>query len=246
MSAARLHLLSAGAAKGLVEALAPAFEAGAGVRIDATFDAAGTIRDAFADGAPCDVVILPAPMQQALAAAGRVDAASVAALGAVPTGVAVANGDPLPAIGDAQALRAALVAATGLYCPDTVRATAGIHFDGVLRKLGIHEPSQQKLRAYANGARAMAELAANGPRGAIGCTQVTEILYTPGVTLVGELPPPFELTTVYCVAVARNAADPRAARAFAARLTAPDTEAARRDAGFRRMTTIESPNSSVR
>jgi len=108
VSAARLHLLSAGAAKGLVEALAPAFEADAGVRIAATFDAAGTIRDAFTGGAPCDVVILPAPMQHALAAAGRVDAASIAALGAVATGVAVANGDPLPAIGDAHALRAAL------------------------------------------------------------------------------------------------------------------------------------------
>ena len=246
MNAGRLHLLSAGAAKGLVEALAPVFEADAGVRIDATFDAAGTIRDAFIGGAPCDVVILPAPMQQALAAAGRVDAASLAALGAVPTGVAVANGDLLPAIGDAHALRAALVAATALYCPDTVRATAGIHFDGVLRKLGIHEPSQQKLRAYANGARAMSALAANGPRGAIGCTQVTEILYTPGVTLVGELPPPFELATVYSVAVARNATTPRVAHAWAERLTAPDTEGARRDAGFRRMTSIESPNSCVR
>jgi molybdate transport system substrate-binding protein len=246
VSAARLHLLSAGAAKGLVEALAPAFEADAGVRIAATFDAAGTIRDAFTGGAPCDVVILPAPMQHALAAAGRVDAASIAALGAVATGVAVANGDPLPAIGDAHALRAALVAATGLYCPDTVRATAGIHFDGVLRALGIHEPSQPKLHAHANGARAMAALAADGPRGAIGCTQVTEILDTPGVTLVGVLPPPFELTTVYSVAVSRNAADPRAAHALATRLTAPNTEALRRDAGFRRMTSIESPNSCVR
>ena len=232
MSPARLHLLSAGAAKGLIEALAPDFEARSGVRIDATFDAAGSIRDAFTGGAPCDVVILPAPMLDGLAAAGRVDVASVAALGAVPTGVAVAHGDPLPAIGVAQALRAALVAATALYCPDTVRATAGIHFDGVLRALGIHEPSQPKLRSYPNGARAMAALAANGARGALGCTQVTEILYTPGVTLVGPLPPPFELTTVYSVAVARTAADPRAAHALAARLTASDTEAVRRTGGF--------------
>jgi molybdate transport system substrate-binding protein len=233
VSAARLHLLSAGAAKGLVEALAPGFEAVAGVRIDATFDAAGAIFDAFTGGAPCDAVILPAPMQQALAAAGRVDGASIAALGTVPTGVAVANGDPLPAIGDAQALRAALVAATALYCPDTARATAGIHFAGVLRALGIDASLQPKLRAYANGARAMSALAASGARGAIGCTQVTEILGTPGVTLVGALPPPFELTTVYCVAVSRDAVDPRAAHALAARLTAPDSEASRRDAGFR-------------
>ena len=52
MSAARLHLLSAGAAKGLIEALAPDFEARSGVRIDAAFDAAGSIRDAFTGGVP--------------------------------------------------------------------------------------------------------------------------------------------------------------------------------------------------
>jgi molybdate transport system substrate-binding protein len=102
----------------------------------------------------------------------------------------------------------------------------------VLRALGIREQSQPKLRSYANGARAMAALAANGARGALGCTQVTEILYTPGVTLVGALPPPFELATVYSVAVSHKAADPRAAHALAARLTASDTEPLRRTGGF--------------
>ena len=38
--------------------------------------------------------------------------------------------------------------------------------------------------------RFVAAMAAAGPEGerAIGCTQVTEILYTPGVTLIGLLP----------------------------------------------------------
>ncbi|HEX6137022.1 MAG TPA: substrate-binding domain-containing protein [Casimicrobiaceae bacterium] len=227
-----LHLLSAGAAQGLVEALQRAFEAEAGVEVAATFDAAGAIRDALVADAPCDVVILPATMQSTLAAEGRVDGATVLPLGGVPTGIAVASGDRLPAVGNAGELRATLLAAPALYCPDTVRATAGIHFAGVLRALGIDERSTPKLRAFPNGARAMAALAATGPRGGIGCTQVSEILRTPGVVPVAPLPAPFELTTVYAIAVSRNADNAAAARAFAARVTGRETEALRRAGGF--------------
>jgi molybdate transport system substrate-binding protein len=228
--AGALHVLSAGAAKGVVQALAGPFEAETGVRVEATFDSAGATRDAFVDDAGCDIVILPAAMQDALASRGLVDAESIAALGSVSTGVAVARGDSAPALADADALRASLLAAPALYCPDTIRATAGIHFAGVLHTLGIYEKSMPKLHAHPNGARAMAALAENGPRGAIGCTQVTEILYTPGVVLVAPLPPPFELTTSYAVAVSPRAAS--SARAFAARLASRETQALRRAGGF--------------
>jgi len=225
-----LRVLSAGAAKGVVQALAGPFEAETGVQVVATFDSAGATRAAFAGGAGCDVVILPAAMQNALAERGLVDAGSIAALGSVSTGVAVARGDRVAALGDADALRASLVAATALYCPDTARATAGIHFVNVLHSLGIYETSAQKLRAYPNGARAMAGLAEGGPQGALGCTQVTEILYTPGVVLVAPLPAPFELSTTYAVAVSANASSP--ARAFAARLAGQEMQGIRRAGGF--------------
>jgi molybdate transport system substrate-binding protein len=227
-----LHVLSAGAAKALVEALASPLESGANVRIAPTFDAAGVVRDALVGGVPCDVVILPAAMLDALAAQDRVDRASIAPLGGVPTGIAVADGDRLPAVGSPDELRASLLAATALYCPDTVRATAGIHFAGVLRTLGIDAASMAKLRPYPNGARAMAALAAGGAQGAIGCTQITEILYTPGVTLVAPLPAPFELTTVYAVAVPKNAPNAARALAFAARLAGRQTQELRRAGGF--------------
>lgn len=227
-----LRILSAGAAKGVVEALAGPFEAPAGIALAATFDAAGTIRDAFVAGARCDVLILPAAMLAALAGEARVERDSIAALGSVPTGIAVAHGDPIPAVGDAAALRASLAAAPALYCPDTERATAGIHFAAVLRALRIEAQAAAKLRAHPNGALAMAALAREGVRGAIGCTQVTEILYTPGIDLVAPLPAPFELATIYAVAVSRRAADPARARAFAARIAGPESEALRREGGF--------------
>ena len=63
-----------------------------------------------------------------------------------------------------------------------------------------------RLRMFANGATAMRELA-GADDGAIGCTQATEIRYTPGLALVGALPPPFALATVYGAAIGRGARD---------------------------------------
>ena len=90
-------------------------------------------------------------------------------------------------------LRAALIAADAIHFPDPGKATAGIHFDKVVDRLGIRSDVQARLRTFPNGASAMRALADAGGR-AIGCTQATEILATPGVRLVGPLPPGFEST----------------------------------------------------
>ena len=226
-----LRVLSAGAAKAVVEHLADEWRVGAGIGIDATFDAAGTIRARFLAGERCDILILPAAMLDALADEQRIDAATLAALGRVATGIAVPQRAPSPPIADAAALRASLARASALYCPDIERATAGIHFVRMLRDLGIHAEVAAKLRPFANGARAMAALAADPVDGALGCTQASEILYTPGVALVGLLPAPFELSTVYGAAVA-TASTHESARPAAARLTGAATRAFREACGF--------------
>jgi molybdate transport system substrate-binding protein len=78
----------------------------------------------------------------------------------------------------------------------------------------------------------MRALAAANVRGAIGCTQITEIRYTSGIALVGPLPAEFELATVYSVAVSAAARDPALARQFAAMLAGPDNRSLRESAGF--------------
>lgn len=230
-STASLRVLSAGAAKGVVQSLAGAFEAETATILDATFDSAGAIREAVT-GRNCDLVILPAPMLDALAGEGFVDARSIAALGRVPTGIAVPDGDPRPDVHDGESLRAALAASTALYCPDTMRSTAGKHFTGVLRTLGLLDASKARLRTYPNGATAMSALAAQRGQQAIGCTQISEILYTPGVALVGSLPAPFELSTIYAAAVSTRASSPANARAFCGRLAGDATRELRRSGGF--------------
>src|SRR5262245_30094870 len=211
----QVNVLSGGAAQGLVGALASQFKIETGRDIAGTFGAVGAMRDKLIGGAPADLLILTSGLIAELTQAGHVVAGSAADIGIVRTAIAVRAGDPAPPIGDAAELRAALLEADAIYFPDPKLATAGIHFSRVLDRLGIGRDVTTRLRPYPNGAAAMHALAAMRSEQPIGCTQVTEILATPGVTLVGRLPKEFELATVYTAGVCTRAARPEEARRLA-------------------------------
>ena len=223
----KLRFVSAGAAQGLVLALARQ----AGFEVEGSFGAVGAMLERLRAGEACDVVILTKAQIARLAADGAVDAASVVDLGAVPTSIAVREGRAPPDVSSATALRAALLDADAIFFPDPAKATAGIHFAKVVEQLGIADTVGARFRTFPNGATAMASLAhASGH--AIGCTQSTEILATPGVRLVAPLPPGLELRTVYTAAVnARAAAREEAAR-FVDLLGGEAQRGARPTAGF--------------
>jgi molybdate transport system substrate-binding protein len=231
----KVHLLSGGAAQGLVGALEARFRAASGCEIAATYGAVGAMRAKLTAGAPADLLILTKALIAELAASGQVAAGSVADIGVVRTAIAARSGDPLPATGDEEGLRSALLSADAIYFPDPRQATAGIHFAKVLAELGIARNVAMRLRPYPNGATAMLALAQSRAERPIGCTQATEILHTPGVTLVGPLPQRFELATVYTAGVCTRATLPAEARQLAALLSGEDGRSAREQAGFERL-----------
>jgi molybdate transport system substrate-binding protein len=227
-----LKLLSGGAAQGLVAQLRDRAAKEIGCEIEGTFGAVGAMRDKLLAGEPCDIVILTQALVDQLAAGGHVAEASQRAVGVVKTGVAVKAGAALPRVSDADSLKAALLAARGIFFPDPVKATAGIHFMKVLNALGIATQLGDRLRPLPNGATAMREMAQSAETGLIGCTQVTEILYTPGVQLVGLLPPEFELATVYTAAVCTHAQEPLAAAELVRMLAGAEAAPLRKTCGF--------------
>lgn len=174
----QLHLLSGGAAYGLVSQLEARFLVDTGCTLVGSFNAVGAMRDQLLAGVACDVLILTAALIAQLEAGGHVVAGSARRLGSVKMGIAV-------------------------------KATAGIHFMNVMKQLGIDAELASRLRPFPNGASAMGEMARSGEPGVIGCTQVTEILQTPGVVLVAPFPPAFELATVYSAAVSASAGSPQ-------------------------------------
>jgi molybdate transport system substrate-binding protein len=227
-----IHLLSGGAAQGLVNDLKPSIETATHTMISSTFGAVGLMKQKLLDGAPCDVVILTAALIEQLTASGHVVAGSARNLGPVKTGVAVKHGTPHPEVETAEQLKAAMLAATGIYFPDPQLATAGIHFMKVLNGLGIAERVASKLRPYPNGNTAMNAMAACDDPHVIGCTQVTEILITQGVDLVANLPLEFELATMYTAGVRSTSTCQVEAQAMIDILTSPEQAELRAKGGF--------------
>jgi molybdate transport system substrate-binding protein len=231
-----IHLLCAGAAKGLVLALQAEFERAHNVKIEGRYGAVGSLKEALMAGAPCDLMVVTANMARELADAGWLVKNTTADLGRVRTGMAVRagafEGEAKPDVATPDALKAALLAAKGIYFPDPARATAGIHFAQVMRQLGIHDQVAPQFKTYPNGATAMHELATSTAPGLIGCTQITEINYTPGVSLIGALPDQFELATVYSGAVGAKSGQPELALALLKLLSGDASKALRLAGGF--------------
>ena len=231
-----VRIFSGGAAHGLVESLRPAFEAQTGCTIDGTFSAVGAMKARVVAGVgagePADLVILTRALIAELARNGHVAGATAADLGTIDTAIAVRAGDPPPPVGDASALRAALLASDAIHFPDPEQATAGIHFAKVLRDLGISDAVAGRLKTAPNGATAMRALAESKDKRPIGCTQATEILSTPGIVLVAPLPKGCDLATVYTAAVGSKSQAPDAARRLVTMLTDAAGREARRRLGF--------------
>ena len=226
------HLLSGGAAQGLVNALKASIETTTDTQLICTFGAVGAMKQKLMDGAPCDVVILTEALIEQLTDSGHVLAGSARHLGPVKTGVAVKSGTPWPEVETAAQLKTALLAATGIYFPDPQLATAGIHFMKVLNGLGIADTVANKLRPFPNGNAAMNAMAACDDPHVIGCTQVTEILITAGIDLVANLPLEFELATMYTAGVRSNSTCAAQAQVMIDMLTSQENAALRAKGGF--------------
>jgi molybdate transport system substrate-binding protein len=227
-----LNILSGGAAQGLVKSLAPAFKARTGFDIEGEFGAVGAMADKLRAGRPADIIILTEALVRTLAQEKLVAPASVKNVGLVETALAVRANDPGISAPDQESLRKALLAADAIYVPDIKASTAGIHVAKVLALLGIDEEVESRLKIYPNGATAMRHLAESPARQPIGCTQSTEIIGTPGVTLSGALPPGCELATMYTAAVKAGAVQPREPQVLIELLIAVDHRELRRRAGF--------------
>ena len=229
-----IKILSGGAANGLVTRLTPTFNERTGTGIIGDFGAVGGMRDRILKGEAVDLMILTRAVIDRLVEEGHAEAGSVADIGKVVTGVAVREGEPVADVSTAQSLGAALATADAIYLPDPDKATAGIHFAKVITDLGLMDTVASRLRRYPNGQTAMAAMAESTDRRPIGCTQVTEILNTPGVDYCGALPDPHGLVTTYTAALSTGATNGEIAGRFIQILRDPTNSEAREACGFSR------------
>jgi molybdate transport system substrate-binding protein len=227
--AAEIKVLSAGAVEPGLKAAAAAFQKSSGHEVKITFNTAPQIRKRVDDGEVMDVVIAPPAVMEEFSKTGKLGQ-DRADIGRVGMGVAVRPGAPVPDISSAEALKKSVLDAESLVFN---RASTGIYFENLLKKMGIYEQVEKKTTRYADAAAVM-EHVLKGKGREIGFAPITEILLhrDHGLRLVGPLPAEVQNYTSYTAGVMTGAPSTGAAQEFVRYLGTPATKATLAAAGI--------------
>ena len=227
--ASDIKVLSAGAVEPGLKAAAAAFQKANAHQVSITFNTAPQIRKRLGSGEVHDMVLAPPAVLDELAKAGKL-AAERAVVGRVGLGVAVRPGAPAPDISSAEALKKSVLDAESIVFN---RASTGIYFENLLKKMGIYGEVEKKTTRYADGASVM-EHVLKGKGREIGFGPITEILLhrEQGLRLVGPLPAEVQNYTSYTAAVMNGAASAAAAQEFVRYLGTPAAKALFAQAGI--------------
>ena len=219
VQAAEITLIAPGGARAAIEQLIPGFERKTGNKVKATFGSGNGTKKQVVNGEAFDVPIVQPPYTDVIAS-GNVVENSATPLASVAVGVAVKKGAPKPDISSPEAVKKTLLAAKSVSYPNPAGgAAAGVSFDQTLKKLGIAEQLEPKLKRAQGGAGAM-KMATSG-EAEIGLTFMSE-MEEPGIDIVGPLPEAISTPTRLVGFVSSHAKDPAAAKALLQYLSSPE------------------------
>ncbi len=229
-SASEIKVLSAGAFKQVVVALAPDFEKQTGHKITIDNGTAGELKKRIDGGEAFDVVAITPGLVDEFAAAGKVAPGSKVMLARVGVGVVVKDGAPKPDIGTVDAFKRALLAAKSVaYIDPASGGSSGIYIEKLLEKLGIADQVRPKTKLK-NGGH-VADLIVSG-EAELGLHQISEIVPVKGAALVGPLPKEIQNYTIYAAGLGASAKDKEASTEFIKYLSGPDAAAVLKSKGM--------------
>ena len=198
-SAAEVKVLTAGAFKQVVLALAADAEKQTGNKLIIDNDTAGALQKRIESGEPFDVAIITPAIVDSLANSGKITPNSRVNLATAGIGVVVKEGAPKPDIGTVDAFKNALLAAKSVA-----------YIDKLLERLGIADQIRPKAKLKKGGY--VAELIVSG-EAELGVHQISEIVPVKGAALVGPLPKEIQNTTTYAAGLSATAQNKEAAQA---------------------------------
>ena len=228
--AAEVTLIAPGGIRAAIEQLIPGYERKTGNKVKATFGSGNGTKKQVVNGEAFDVPIVQPPYPDVIAS-GNVVEKSATPLASVAVGVAVKKGAPKPDISTPEAVKKMLLAAKSISYPNPAGgAAAGVSFDETLKKLGIAEQMESKIKRAQGGAGAM-KLAAQGEV-EIGLTFMSE-MEEPGIDIVGPLPREISTPTSLVGFVSAHAKDPAAAKSLLEYLSGPEAAAVYKAQGMK-------------
>ncbi len=218
--AIELKVISGGAFKGVLNALAAQYEKESGNKLDITYRTVGQHIALIRDGKEAfDVAVLTPEAIEGLVKEGKVAPGTRADLAKTGVGVVVKEGAPRPDISTVDAFKRTVLAAKSVaYIDPKAGGSSGIYVGRLLEKLGIADQVNAKAVLVQGGA--VADHIANG-EAEVGIHQISEILHVKGTVLVGPLPAEIQNFTVYSAGVGAGVQNDAAARALVRSLFGP-------------------------
>ena len=197
-----LKVLTTGAFKQVVVAVAADFEKHTGHKVDIQNDTAGAVTKRITEGESFDVVVLTPAGLKTLGSSGHIDGKSILPLAKVAIGVAVKQGAPLPALKTVEDFQATVRNARKVAIINPASGgSSGIYLEGLFQRMGMSD--EVKAKAVLVNGGLVAEKIVTGEAD-LAIHQISEILPVAGVTLVGPLPEAIQNYTAYAGAVRAN------------------------------------------
>lgn len=218
--AADLQVLAGGGMTGPLKELATQFEGATGHKLVIRFGTTPELIKLATAGGPFDVAVVPREVFKDEAAQAKVLPGPTTDIARVGLGVAVRAGAAKPDVATAEALKQTLLKAQSVA---TVPASAaGAQVLRVFERLGIGEALKAKTRALAGPAEMVKAVTAGDAE--LGVFLIN-VLTTPGLEVVGPVPAELNQEIVFTAAIAVDAKEAEAAKAFIAFLKTPAAKA---------------------
>lgn len=211
-----ITLLVSNSTRGALDELLPQFERASGHRVMASYDPAQIMLKRIADGERGDLVMLAQAAIDALAEKGLIVPDSRRTLARCGVGIAVRAGAPRPDVSSVDAFKRALLEAKSIA--HTTSGASGIHFTGLVERLGIAE--EVKAKAVKNAGGLIGTLVVEG-KAELAIQQIPELMAVPGLDVVGPLPQELQAISVVTVGIFVGAKVVNAAQALIEFLMSP-------------------------
>jgi molybdate transport system substrate-binding protein len=231
LHAGELRLLSAASIQQVFREILGDFEQASGHRIIPHYATMGAITERIRSGEAADLVISSRQSIATLLNEQRIEAGSQTSISKVGVGVVVPSGSPAPALATVEDFRRSLTAATTIVYADPDRGgAAGVHIARIIEQLGLAGRLKPKTVLAAGGDVTEVTLAQGA--GAVGMTQISEIVGKPGAVFAGPLPRELQNYTIFAGGRPVGAQHPEIAAALLSFLKTPRALAAMQAKGM--------------
>ena len=215
-TAAEIKVFSTRAIGTVLETAGPEFERTTGHRLNVTTDIAIRMVRRIQAGEPFDFLVAAPGQIDALIREGKIIPETRTNLTRSGIGVQVRTGAPKPDISTVEAFKRALLNAKSIaYLKE---GQSGVYLASLLERLGIAEAIRSKVTRPDTDI--VSELVASGQI-ELGMVVITQILTTPGVELVGPLPPEIQSYITFTAGISTASHAPDAAKDLMRFLTGP-------------------------